>query len=357
MVPIPRYRNWAPSFPMKLQKLPPKNGIDRVQSKICRPNVLYSSTLNTPVTTRHVPKNLLPSDGSTKSRPVTPAAMRMSSAINARLGLMKPVIGRKIGQPRCKRAPCVLPRPPRITARLSQLLFHIIQPLLQLSHFLLLSVNFCINGVDVGTRILLLHGLLRVRVILHLGLFQLASQNLEFLLGLCNLVALDLKPPPPRRLAIWILGLGRFSGFGGVPGFRTVSRLRAVTGLGGASRRLHCRRGRRAAGVPRGRSRRRHWFRRALLHIIVCVNLLRLRGVFFRFAGFPRGIRHGIARLLRGCRESNQAQSRNNDATLHPESHSHLVLPPGAARRLRQSLRCLPALILLLLARCAAWVA
>src|SRR5713226_5757605 len=136
----------------------------------------------------------------------------------------------------------LLPRPPRITARLSQLVFEVIQPLPQLIEFLPLGVDFRRLLVDIGAVKLLPQSFLRVRVIFQLRLFQLASQNIEFLLDLRNLVALGLKPLSPGRLAIRIFGLGR------VPGLSVVPGLSAVSSLGSVSRRLHCRRGRRSTG-------------------------------------------------------------------------------------------------------------
>src|SRR4029077_4882673 len=138
----------------------------------------------------------------------------------------------------------LLPRPPRITARFSQLVFQVIQPLTQLIYFLPLGVNFCINGVDIGARVLLFQRFLRVRVIFHLGLFQFASQKIKLLLGLCNLVALGLKLLSPRRLPIWIFGRGGFSGFGG-----GVASFDGCRGLRGVSRRWRCRRGSSASSI------------------------------------------------------------------------------------------------------------
>src|SRR5260370_41766472 len=93
----------------------------------------------------------------------------------------------------------VLPRPPRITARLSQLVFEVIQPLPQLIEFLPLGVDFRRLLVDIGAVKLLPQSFLRVRVIFQLRLFQFASQNIEVLLDLRNLTALCLKRLSPRR--------------------------------------------------------------------------------------------------------------------------------------------------------------
>src|ERR1700694_3398836 len=128
----------------------------------------------------------------------------------------------------------LLPRPPRITARLSQLVFQVIQSLPQLIELSLLSVDFRRLFVDIAAVILLPQSFLRVRVVFQLGLFQLASQNVEFLLGLRNLVALGLKPLSPGRLAIRIFGLG------------------GVSALGGVSRYLRSLRGLRSTGIGRG---------------------------------------------------------------------------------------------------------
>src|SRR6266851_6588960 len=117
----------------------------------------------------------------------------------------------------------VLPRPPRITARLSQLVFEVIQPLPQLIEFLPLGVDFRRLLVDIGAVKLLPQSFLRVRVIFQLRLFQLASQNIEFLLGLRNLVALGLKPLSPGLLAIRVFGLGCVPSLGGVSSLRGAS--------------------------------------------------------------------------------------------------------------------------------------
>src|ERR1700694_1249612 len=126
----------------------------------------------------------------------------------------------------------LLPRPPRITARLSQLVFHIIQSLPQLIELPLLSVDFRRLFVDIAAVILLLQSFLRIRVVFQLGFFQLPSQNIEFLLGLCNFVALGLKPLSPSRLAIGIFSLGGVSALGGIA--RYLRRLRGLrsTGIG-----------------------------------------------------------------------------------------------------------------------------
>src|SRR6266481_942890 len=63
----------------------------------------------------------------------------------------------------------LLPRPPRVTARFSQLVFEGLQPLAELLQFLLLRIDFRILLVDISTGILLRHSLLRVRIVFDLG--------------------------------------------------------------------------------------------------------------------------------------------------------------------------------------------
>src|SRR5260370_7754388 len=104
-------------------------------------------------------------------------------------------------------ASSLLPRPPRITARFSQLVFEVTQPLPQLIEFLPLGVDFRRLLVDIRAVKLLPQSFLRVRVVFQLRLFQLASQNIELLLDLRNLVALALKPLSPRPLPIPIFRL------------------------------------------------------------------------------------------------------------------------------------------------------
>src|SRR2546429_9296550 len=140
--------------------------------------------------------------------------------------------------------------------------------------------------------LLLHHSLLRIVVVLQLGLLQFALKNINFLLDISDLLVLLSEAFAPRFLAVWIFFLF------GIFLFRRVFRLYSVR------RRCRCRafrlgyRGGRSGCVLYGRFL---WLGRP--HIIVGIDLLRLRRVLlllFLVTRLPRGVGHGIARLLRG---------------------------------------------------------
>ena len=95
--------------------------------------------------------------------------------------------------------------PSRVAAGLLQLVFHIGELLLKLGNLLLFRVNFGLRIVDVLAGVLLLHGFLRVGIILNLGLLQFALQHVEFCLrlgDLCPLIGEALAPIIARMLGI-----------------------------------------------------------------------------------------------------------------------------------------------------------
>src|SRR5882762_11357734 len=150
----------------------------------------------------------------------------------------------------------LLARPPGIAVRLPQLVFEGIQPLPQVGNFLLLGVDFRRLVVDVSPGVLLGHGFLWVRIVLQLRFFQFALQNVEFLLGLRNLIVLLLKPLSPGRFAVLVL-------FGGLSCRRCCRcRRRTVSAAGGRA--------------TRGRASCRGRLRRGLLKVVIGINFLGL---------------------------------------------------------------------------------
>src|SRR6266851_5997505 len=245
----------------------------------------------------------------------------------------------------------ILPSPPRITARLPQLVFHVTQSLPQLVQLVFLSIDLCLLLLDIAARVLLRHRLLRVRIVFYLGLFQLAPQNIKFFLGLGNLIVCILKPSPPGLLTIRIF-FGLFSGLGG------------FSGLGRAPRHLPRCSSRRPVASTRAEAGAMSDLGPLVLRSSSVITLFGFGASFFASRAFLAASATGSPDCCweescgrAGAERAAKPIAGTTRKTFIQNFTRIWSYLPGAAGRPRHSLRCLPASILLLLAPRAAWVA
>src|SRR5262245_178106 len=167
--------------------------------------------------------------------------------------------------------------PAGVTAGFAEFVFEVGEALLECFDLFLFGGDFGGLFVDVFASVLLCHRFLRVGVILGLRFAELALENVEFLFGAGDFVALPFEAGAPSFLG----ALGRSSRGGCSSGVATLS-------LGGGLR----------LGVGRGGGGSLVGARR-LGDVVVVEDFLGLGLIFLLFAGFASGVRDGIAGLLR----------------------------------------------------------
>src|SRR6516162_5170905 len=131
-----------------------------------------------------------------------------------------------------------LARPARVTPAAADFVFHIAELLPESSDFFLLGRDFVILFVDLLSGELLIHGLLRIGIVLDTRFFGFALQNVQFLFGVGNFLALRGEALAPGLFGVGIFllsGVLRESEFGLYRGGR---RFRS-SGIGRGRRRLH----------------------------------------------------------------------------------------------------------------------